>query len=395
MQNDDTIQDELYDIETKDDIANILQQYGATKLSLPGYKGDDIFITDNFVIEWSGDDLYVTCEPKSAWLYDADLTSLFPDSEIEASNAFWNAPEILYHATSEKNAKNIMITGLQQIQKTRRAINQFVDGIFTSTEPESIYMYGSVIIEIDTVAMKNAGYTPPVSMEPDVFEQKLRYDLAHLIQYNEYYGDNIESDQYTIIVHGDIPAKFLSTETDLMERTEVNSDITLYCGVSNFNAGLMKISPRSIDLAMFSRQEDALSTAKKATKITQVSFGPKVRAKKLMNLKGFMDTLNRVNKLIDEHPGKDMSMLIKQREYYLEQLGEYKNYTQDELDYIFSFDETLRPVVLEVHIPAAETDQLEPTYDYMRNNKNHDWKDSLDQTGIVIFRGTIQPNWIQ
>jgi len=127
---------------------------------------------------------------------------------------FWSRPETLFHATTEENVPLIQQSGgLNPANKTRGISNRHVRGVvFTSSELDDLAdgSYGDVVFSISTGLMKQDGYMPTVTQEPDVEEAEARSALAHRLGIEDY-EPYIEQGMghYTVIVHGAIPLKYL------------------------------------------------------------------------------------------------------------------------------------------------------------------------------------------
>jgi len=136
-------------------------------------------------------------------------------NERDFNQEFWESAgkgTILYHGTSEENAKNILREGLDMRDETRGISNRSVGAaVFTSYNPEAIEAYGDIIIAIDIGEMKKDGYMPIVEPEGDVDFGQYQEALAHLIGIKDYYYEYEQGiDQETIVFNSTIPAKYLS-----------------------------------------------------------------------------------------------------------------------------------------------------------------------------------------
>lgn len=108
-----------------------------------------------------------------------------------------------------------MEDGLEGRAETRGLTNKSVGAaVFTSLEPELVEAYtgsdGGVVV-INTRQMKQDGFTPFVGPEPEILEKQIASAFAHKIgvDYEEEYSDS-GMDPNTIIVYGDIPAKYIT-----------------------------------------------------------------------------------------------------------------------------------------------------------------------------------------
>jgi hypothetical protein len=164
------------------------------------------------------DESYPEVDDVSSWIYDVS------ESELESwgldtadfSVTFWEWPALLYHATQDDNVEAIQAEGIGAMNKTRGLTNRGIgSAVFTSSEPEELAhgSYGDNIFQIDTGAMKADGYTPRVSQEPDVEEYEWRRRLLHKVgadRVADYLELSSDMSPSTVIVHGAIPAKYLT-----------------------------------------------------------------------------------------------------------------------------------------------------------------------------------------
>jgi len=138
-----------------------------------------------------------------------------PEDYIDTAEAnyagFWDFPFPLYHATQTENVDSIMADGLGATNESRGLRNRSVGAaVFTTTELEQAFdgVYGDVVFEIDTTAMKRDGYMPRVHAEPDVVEAEAANSLMHALGEEEFYMES-ENDPRTAIILGNIPSKYL------------------------------------------------------------------------------------------------------------------------------------------------------------------------------------------
>jgi len=136
------------------------------------------------------------------------------------NKTFWEYPQTLYHCTPTENIPSIKAKGLT-VQNQSRGINNRSVGsaIFTTREEEEVesvrQSYGPMVIAIDTRAMKRDGFTPFVTEEPEVEEaRELEFIFRHLGHEDYDLSRFIDSSggisEYTIILHENIPPKYLS-----------------------------------------------------------------------------------------------------------------------------------------------------------------------------------------
>ncbi len=138
----------------------------------------------------------------------------------EFNTQFWEHPSVLYHCTSTENLQSIRTNGLTCQDKTRGINNRSVgSAIFTTQDKDEVesvrQSYGPLVITINTRAMKQDGYTPFVTQEPEVEDaeellfifNKMGHEDVNVSQFIDS-GDGIS--EYTVIVHENIPPKYLT-----------------------------------------------------------------------------------------------------------------------------------------------------------------------------------------
>lgn len=132
---------------------------------------------------------------------------------------FWQFPTTLYHCTPTENLEAIKQNGLTCQNKTRGINNRSVGhAIFTTREEEEVesvrQSYGPVVIAINTRLMKQNGYTPSVTLEPQVEEAlELAFifnKLGQNVQVDRFIPSGEGISEYTVIVHNNIPPEYLS-----------------------------------------------------------------------------------------------------------------------------------------------------------------------------------------
>src|SRR5690606_17991520 len=111
--------------------------------------------------------------------------------------------------------------GLSKSNKSRTISNSHVgDVVFASENPEIISSYGDVLFRLDMQAMKQNGFMPYVSREPQIEDYYIRNQIARIVGMNDFHYDldsGVHSD--TVIIHGDIPSEYLSI-MNIFETTE-------------------------------------------------------------------------------------------------------------------------------------------------------------------------------
>lgn len=131
---------------------------------------------------------------------------------IDFNQYFWDHTPPVYHSTTHENALGIQEQGLEMRANTRGINNRHVPpAVFASMSKETLPS-GEVTLVIDTRAMKADGFTPNVEQEPVVYYNDLRRAVAHKIGLEEFHTDETpgEDDPETVIIHADIPPKYIS-----------------------------------------------------------------------------------------------------------------------------------------------------------------------------------------
>ena len=164
------------------------------------------------------DESYPDVDDVSSWIYDVSESELedWGLSADDFNETFWKHPGTLYHATQDDNVEAIQAEGIGAMNKTRGLTNRGIgSAVFTSSnEDELAYgSYGNNIFEIDMEAMAADGYKPRVEQEPDVEEYEWRRRLLHKVGADsvaDRLGLSSDMSPNTVIVHGAIPAKYLT-----------------------------------------------------------------------------------------------------------------------------------------------------------------------------------------
>lgn len=139
---------------------------------------------------------------------------------IDFNKLFWQYPHWLFHCTTPENYELIRTTGKLQCMNETRGINNHSvrSAIFTTMEDMEIdhlrEYYGNIVIQINTRQMKQDGFMPFVSKEPEVeVAEKLVFVLSKLGQKKEvsqFVDTSGGISEYTVIVYEAIPMKYLS-----------------------------------------------------------------------------------------------------------------------------------------------------------------------------------------
>ena len=137
----------------------------------------------------------------------------------EFNTQFWEHPSTLYHCTPTENLQSIRTHGLTCQDETRGINNRSVgSAIFTTQEKDEVESvksyYGPIVIAINTKLMKQDGFTPDVTQEPEVEEAlELEFIFRHMgkeVDVSRFIDSSGGISEYTVIVYDDIPAKYLS-----------------------------------------------------------------------------------------------------------------------------------------------------------------------------------------
>lgn len=169
---------------------------------------NDTYVSTDF------NDNYPRYDEAQYWisnLSDMELDMYIPDNE---EDNFWNNPVPLYHATKSDRIESIKEHGLLKKNESRGLSNRGMSSaVFTTANMDDLLTgsYGNSIIEIDTLKMKQDGYTPEVSGEQPLDYEKKREALADMLEI-EYISDGFSSEGYfedTVVIFGNIPPKYL------------------------------------------------------------------------------------------------------------------------------------------------------------------------------------------
>ena len=219
-----TMWDILDDPDTVSDIKTVMED--AEPLKLCGDVVPGVFLlTDHEgtqkVVEWDGQDKYVSVSEPSDYLYsggDKLVDDLAGDIQERFSKEFWESPGRLFHATDSENVVGIQTDGLNAADETRGMTNRSVGAaVFTTMNEDSARngTYGDAVFEIDCKAMKADKQERYVEMEPAAAEYEARSALAHCLGVEDVEGSGDGADDPdTVVVHGDIPAKYLRLITE-------------------------------------------------------------------------------------------------------------------------------------------------------------------------------------
>lgn len=146
------------------------------------------------------------------FIHDAEWSDYYPDFDEKFNQEFWDSPVPLLHGTTD--IESVLQTGLEARSDSRGLTNKGVGlAVFATTDESVAKEYGSDgIVVINTLAMKQAGFTPFVSQEPDILDAEIKDAIAHAFRIIDFHYDYMDSGMHpdTIIIYDSIPPKFLS-----------------------------------------------------------------------------------------------------------------------------------------------------------------------------------------
>lgn len=210
-----SLRDVLDDPKSPGEIRAALTHFKARPITLK--TGETIWRDGDSVIEWDGKELYTSITNAAEWVHDQDVFEQYPDYGERFNDDFWSAPAPLFHATTEESADEIEQSGLEARNESRGIGNRGTGpAVFTTSEASEAAdgAYGDVVFVIDTAAMKRDGHTPYVSEEEPWVENELRSALAHQIGLHDFEPDDEAGiSPYTVVLFGDVPAKYLRRAT--------------------------------------------------------------------------------------------------------------------------------------------------------------------------------------
>lgn len=156
------------------------------------------------------------------------LEDFFGDQEEKFNEEFWIGAPSLYHGTQD--LESVLREGIEARSESRGIGNRSVGAAVFATDVEEVAeSYGSSedggVVRINAKAMKRDGYTPFVAQEPEVLEEELMSALAHGIGFEDYAEEYQDSgiDPATVIIHGNVPAKYLEDVTTGRSRSNPRS----------------------------------------------------------------------------------------------------------------------------------------------------------------------------
>jgi hypothetical protein len=201
---------------TPEFIRAVFAYYDVEPVEWGEYDMKGVYVSDDLVVEWDGEDNTFSISDVEEFVYNADVDIQLEEYEENLHDEFWNYPGPVYHATPSENVASIEADGIGAASETRGMSNRHVgDAVFTTAEWEEALLgtYGDAIFEIDTVAMRKDGYRPRIEEEPEVSENNVRGSLAYALGVQDWAAEH-ESvsggmSPNTLVFHGSIPAKYV------------------------------------------------------------------------------------------------------------------------------------------------------------------------------------------
>jgi hypothetical protein len=159
--------------------------------------------------------------------WDLDEVAERVGYDTDFNKQFWSQHylPVLYHSTTKENYEKILKDGVLKMKEDRRGAtsNRHIGpAVFTTSEEGEVSFfksyYGPIVLSINTKQMKSDGYTPEVAREPDWDRAfKLSFIINRIKKSNErehesseYVDSSDQNTEYTVIVYGNIPVKYLS-----------------------------------------------------------------------------------------------------------------------------------------------------------------------------------------
>jgi len=206
-----TVSDIIEDAQGLEQVQNTLSKAGILHSTKNINNHKVIVIPDSSLIVYDFDNGYGTVDEIGDFIYSNYADNLKQNHDF--NKEFWEQPPTLYHATKEENTNQIQSYGIKAMCKSRGIGNRSVGcAVFTSMNQDDLLsgQYGNIIFAINTKAMKKDGITPTVELEPSIQEYHELSTLVHQLGID--YPLEAPNDLFldTVIVHGDIPAKYLS-----------------------------------------------------------------------------------------------------------------------------------------------------------------------------------------
>lgn len=204
---------------TEEDLEAVIEAYDGRHVKSEA--GVDYYTTldedDEYTIVEAEED-YATATPFDEWIY-GDWTKrggmeefLGYDIREEYNEDFWRMEDTTYHGTTPNSAAKIILSEeLQRRNNTRGLGNRSVGRAVFTSRNGTFDAYGAVDFEIDLEEMKEDGFTPMASPEPQVAEARAREAVAREVGMHDFHAEiphDISPD--TAVIHEDIPLQYLS-----------------------------------------------------------------------------------------------------------------------------------------------------------------------------------------
>jgi hypothetical protein len=161
----------------------------------------------------NSDDL--SCEEIYRWAegeIDSSEYSMKDNLERIVGEREVEIPDVVYHATGEREAKKILKEGLLLKNKSRGISNRGVGAaIFTSSDPGMVESYGSFLFEINLRKMISDGLEVEVAQEPDI-ERYMKVDaFCHKLglETERLFEVEMGMDWNTFILDRSVPPEYL------------------------------------------------------------------------------------------------------------------------------------------------------------------------------------------
>lgn len=193
-------------------------------------------------VRWEKDTGYVYTVDDEGWATRHDFADFvrenaedaYPDLEETFNREFWESPPPLYHATPEDRVEFILEEGIEARHDSRGMHNRHITAaVFTGSSWEAAErnseIYGPMVFEIDTEAMKRDGFMPFAFQEPDVVERDREGALANHLGDDEWEGYSEQGeDEETVILDAAIPAKYLKLVTERTAKIAKREQVRKY-----------------------------------------------------------------------------------------------------------------------------------------------------------------------
>ena len=149
---------------------------------------------------------------------DWDLEGMYPSPD--PWDDVWVHGYTLFHGTTNENAEAIREEGFKAQQRTGIPGEPMWPGVWLTADENLARDYATgpdgvgTVMAVDLGEMKADGYMPALEREPGIREREQREALAHLLGLEDFVDDTSDYTgvtEDTVIVRGDIPAKYVRT----------------------------------------------------------------------------------------------------------------------------------------------------------------------------------------